>query len=191
MNINRTLFFFILALLLSKVPNAQEVNIAKLEINGEDTVPTFNMKEVVIFTKRDFKDNKDRYDFERLKRNTLKVYPYVEMALELYNEMTANVDELDKRRKKKRYIKGREKEIREEFEQEIRHMTKSQGEILIKLINKETGNSCYDIVKQLKNPVTAFFWNLAGKMFGHNLKEEYIPEENPDLEFIVRMIKNQ
>ena len=72
----------------------------------------------------------------------------------------------------------------------VAHKT-GQGEILIKLINRETGNSCYDIVKQLRNPVTAFFWQLTGRMFGHNLKEEYIPEENKDLEFIVKMIKNQ
>lgn len=184
-------FLLVLIQFSTNTTIGQELNNPKLEAHGSDTLPSFDIKEVVIFTKKEFLDVSDRARFERLKRNTIKVYPYVEMAVKLYTEMNVTVDELDRRRQRKRYIKDTEEEIRLEFEEKIKNLSKSQGEILIKLINRETGNSCYDIVKQLKNPVTAFFWQMTGRLFGHNLKEVYIPEENEDLEFIVKMIKNQ
>lgn len=154
-------------------------------------MPTYDLKEVVVFTKKEFSSYEDRLAFERLKRNTQKVYPYVVMAKEIYEQMNEDMDSLKRRRKKKRMVKDREKELRAQFEEEIRHLTKSQGKILILLINRETGNSCYDIVKELRSPFIAFFWNMAGKFYGHDLKAEYIPEENEDLEFIVKMIKNE
>lgn len=185
--------FFLFIFLISSFifTKAQDdIHIARIAVNKQDTLPSFDLGEVVVFTKREFASNKERWEFERLKRNTTKVYPYVKMAVEIYNDMSENV-EGKRKRAQKRYIKEKEKDIREQFEEEIRSLSKSQGEILIKLINRETGNSCYQIVKELKNPFTAFFWHVGGKMFGHDLKEEYLPEENQDLEFIVQMLKNE
>ena len=166
-----------------------DFTVAKAEILDKDTVATINLREVVIFHK-DFASDDERRAFERLKRNTLKVYPYVEIAVGIYKEMQEDTDDL-KRRKKKKLVKQREEELREKFEADIRKLTKSQGNILIKLINRETGNNCYQIIKDMKGPLTAFAWNIAGKMYDQDLKEDYKPEENPDLELIVRMIKDE
>lgn len=184
----RIVFFF--CTLIPFFSFAQEHNLAALDVRGKDTVPTVTLGEVRVFS-RQFSSHEDRLAFERLKKNTYKVYPYVQTAVQIYYEMQNDLAEMDKKREKKRYINAREAELREKFEKEIRNLTKSQGQVLIKLINRETGNNCYAIVKDMKGPVVAFFWNIAGKMYDHNLKEEYKPEENKDLEFIVRMIKNE
>lgn len=169
---------------------SQEQGFAAINLQGKDTVPMVTLDEVRVFS-RQFSSHEDRLAFERLKNNTYKVYPYVHTAVQIYHEMQNDLSGMERRREKKRYINAREAELREKFEKEIRNLTKSQGQVLIKLINRETGNNCYTIVKDMKGPVVAFFWNIAGKMYDHNLKEEYKPDENKDLEFIVRMIKNE
>lgn len=182
------LLFTILVLHLNSF--SQELNLAAIEIQGGDTIPSVTLDEVRVFSKQ-FATKEERHAFERLKNNTYKVYPYVQTAVQIYNEMQTDLADIDKKRQQKKYIKEKEKEMREKFEKEIRNLTKTQGHILIKLINRETGNNCYTIVKDMKGSVVAFFWNIAGKVYDHNLKEEYKPEENKDLEFIVRMIKKE
>jgi hypothetical protein len=163
---------------------AQDLSVAD---NG-DSMRQYNLSEVEILSKK-FTTREERMAFERLKNNTLKVYPYARMAVGIYEEMKMEVDG-EKRRSRKHYVNEKEKELRERFEKEIRDMTKTQGNILIKLINRDTGNNCYDIVKEMKGGFTAFFWNIGGKLYDHNLKEDYKPEENQDLELIIRMINN-
>jgi len=157
--------------------------------NNDDTLRLVNLSQVEVFSKK-INNKEDRIAFERLKYNTLKVYPYVKVAVEIYDEVKEDVYEKNKRRERKRYVNEKEKELRERFEQEIRELTRTQGDILIKLINRDTGNSCYEIVKDMKGRFIAFFWNLGGKFYDHNLKEEYNAEENADIELIIRMIGN-
>ena len=186
----KTFLFLFTVLTLHFNSFSQDLNLAAIEVQDGDTVPTVTIDEVRIFSKQ-FATKEERYAFERLKNNTYKVYPYVQTAVQIYNEMQNDLAGIDKKRQQKKYINAREEELREKFEKEIRNLTKTQGHILIKLINRETGNNCYTIVKDMKGPVVAFFWNIAGKVYDHNLKEEYKPEENKDLEFIVRMMKNE
>ncbi len=175
----------LLLLVISARLFAQDVSTAEIS----DSMRTHTLTEVQIYQKR-FHSQEERMAFEKLKRNTVKVYPYVMMAVEIHEQMKEDISDLNRKREKKKYVNEKEKELRERFEKEIRDMTLTQGDILIKLINRETGNNCYQIVKDMKGPVTAFFWNLAGKMYDHNLKEKYKPEENADLELVLKMIGN-
>ncbi|GIV32889.1 MAG: hypothetical protein KatS3mg031_0424 [Chitinophagales bacterium] len=168
---------------------AQAVAIA--EVVGKDTMPSFTLKEVEVVTKKHFNSQEEWVAFEKLKRNTVKVYPYVKIAVAIYNDMKQELEDIDRRRKQKKYISQKEKQLRERFEEDIRHFSRAQGEILIKLINRETGNSCFEIIREMKGPFNAMIWNISGKMYKLNLKEEYRPEENPDLELIVRMIERK
>lgn len=186
----RTYTALLAALLLSFCSFAQEISITGFDVEGADTIPVVTLDEVRVYTKH-FANKDEEHAFNRLRNNTYKVYPYVQTAVKLYYEMQNDLAAIDKKRQQKNYINEKEKELREKFEKDIRNLTKSQGHILIKLINRETGNNCYKIVKDMKGPVVAFFWNMAGKMYDHDLKEEYKPEENEDLEFIVKMIKNE
>lgn len=181
----KTLVAFLFALTIAIPVFSQDFSAA----NADDSMRTFNLRQVEILSKK-FNSREERIAFERLKYNTLKVYPYAQMAVEMYEELKSEVSERSKRKEKKSYINDKENELRERFEKEIREMTRTQGSILIKLINRDTGNSCYEIVKEMKGRMTAFFWNMGGRFYGHNLKEEYNREENPDLELILRMIDN-
>ena len=178
-----TLFFTAFILALSAF--SQDVTVAVIE----DSVRTVNLSQVEILSKR-FSSREERAAFEKLKYNTLKAYPYAELAVSIYDEMKGDVSEAKKRRDRKKYVKELEKDLRERFEKEIRDLSRTQGNILIKLINRNTGNSCYEIVKEMKGGFTAFFWNVGGKFYDHELKTKYSPEENADLELILKMIAN-
>lgn len=186
----KTLCTFAFLLFASLLSFSQDVNLAQIDIVGGDTIPLVTLDEVSVFSKS-FKTAEERSAFDKLKKNTYKVYPYVETAVQIYNEMQSDLSQIDKRRQQKRYINEREAELREKFEKEIRDLNHSQGQVLIKLINRETGNNCYEIIKDMKGSVVAFFWNLAGKRYDYNFKEAYKPEENKDLEFIVEMMKSE
>lgn len=180
----KLLTLIILSLAFSLAAAAQDVSAA----NNGDSMRQYNLSEVEILSKK-FNSREERIAFERLKYNTLKVYPYARLAAEIYKEMKQDVAN-EKRRSRKHYVNEKEKELRERFEKEIRNLTRTQGNILIKLINRDTGNNCYEIVKEMKGGFTAFFWNLGGKFYDHNLKEDYRHEENHDLELVIRMISN-
>jgi hypothetical protein len=104
-----------------------------------------------------------------------------------------NLDVNKPGRKKRKYIKEREKLVREKFEEDIRNFTKSQGHLFVDLINRETGGNCYKVIKEVKSGFVAFNWQRIGLLFGYNLKESYDSSdpENADIELILSMIKNE
>jgi hypothetical protein len=113
------------------------------------------------------------------------------MAGALHQQINGDLEDLDKKRKKNKYLKVKEDELKEQFENKLKNLTVNQGKVLIKLINRETGNNCYQLIKDLKSPAAAFFWNMWAKKYDYNLKEPYVAEENQDLEMIVRLIEMQ
>ena len=93
-------------------------------------------------------------------------------------------------RQRKAFIKEAEKQIREEFEEDVTHLTISQGRILIKLIDREVGNTTYIVLQNMKGKVSAIFWQGIARIFGSNLKSEYEPEgEDEMIEEIILMIE--
>jgi len=174
----------VMALTLFTYANGQDITAA----NPDDSIRTYHLRQVEILSRK-FSSREERIAFERLKYNTLKVYPYAELAGWIYEEMKEDVAGKGRRAKRK-YVNEKEKELREKFEKDIRNLSVNQGHILIKLINRNTGNNCYNIIREMKGGVTAFFWNIGGKFYDHHLKEDYNPEENADLELILRMIDN-
>lgn len=180
----KSLTFFLTAFLTGFCAFSQDLSIAA----ANDSMRTLTLNEIEILSKK-FSSKEERIAFEKLKYNTLKVYPYAEIAVSIYAEMKENISG-KKRRDKKNYVREVEKKLRDKFEKDIRALSRTQGNILIKLINRNTGNSCYEIVKELKNGLTAFFWNVGGKLYDHELKAKYNPEENADLELILKMIDN-
>ena len=123
----------------------------------------------------------EQYKYNILKRRVQKVYPYVEQGKKILADMTAN-EEATKKGDHKKYVKVTEEELKAKFEEELKNLTINEGLVLVKLVNRETGNNCYNIIKNLKGTVNAFFWQQLGKRYGYDLKQEYIPSENPELE---------
>ncbi|REJ80429.1 MAG: DUF4294 domain-containing protein [Bacteroidetes bacterium] len=158
-------------------------------IEGEDTIPVVNLKQVSIEEiNPDYL--KELQAYYRLRHNVIKVYPYARLASVKLQEMQRNMASMKTEREKRKYRKSTEEQIRKDFEEQIKKLSISQGKVLIKLIDRETGFTSYDLIKDLKGSLNAFFSQGIAKLFGHDLKNEYDPEgEDKTIENIVRQIE--
>jgi len=154
-------------------------------VNGE-RMPWILLHEVVITDRRIFKTPEDRIRYNRLKYNVLKVLPYAKFAEQRYDRLQRELAVTSRKKEQKRLVKNCEKEIKAMFNREIKKMSITQGEILIKLIDRQTGNSSYDLVRELRGGFNAFFYQSVAKVFGHNLKQTYDPDEEREIEYIIR-----
>ncbi|TCK85346.1 DUF4294 domain-containing protein [Albibacterium bauzanense] len=161
------------------------MNVPTTLLDGE-RVPWILLRVVNIYGQRTFRTEADRLAFNRLRYNVLKVLPYARIAQQKYDQLYRDLALTGDRKEKKRLIKQCEKDIKDMFYKEIKNMTISQGEILLKLIDRQTGNTSYELVKELKGGVPAFFYQSLARVFGHNLKNEYDPVVDRDIENIIR-----
>jgi len=155
---------------------------------GEDgeMMPWIVLHEVPIRAFRTFQSAESRAQFNRLRYNVLKVMPYAVFARERYRRLNEELAVTSNRRDQRRLVKACEKEIKDMFNREVKNMTISQGEILIKLIDRETGRTTYELVKDLKGGLTAFFYQSVGRVFGHDLKQRYDPLQEMQIESILQ-----
>jgi len=177
--------------------NAQTTPAAPLILGKNDTIRTYLtvdsgtmmpwivLYEVHINDHRIFKSQADLDKYRRLRYNVMKVMPYAQFAAKRYNQLQRDLALTGDRHKQKELINNCETEIKGLFNKEIKDLTISQGEVLIKLINRETGNTSYAMVRELKGGFKAFLLQSAARIFGHDLKETYDPEEQKDIEAIL------
>jgi hypothetical protein len=135
--------------------------------------------------KRTFKSQADYDNYRRLKYNVLKVLPYARFAGQRYRQLEKDLALTSDKRKQKQLIKSCDKEIKDLFNDKIKNLTISQGEILIKLVDRETGNSSYDLVQNLKGNLSAFLVQSVARVFGHDLKSKYDVDQEMDIEGII------
>jgi len=112
-----------------------------------------------------------------LRKRVRDVWPYVKVAVEEYNSIQDTAQYFDTRREKRKYVKKRQQVLADEFEEKLKKLSLSRGQILIKLINRETDKTSYDIIKELRGGVNAFLWNSAGGAFDLDLKTEFNPHK--------------
>ncbi len=159
-------------------------------VNG-DTLILSSIDEVYIFPQRKFKSRRDLRRYRRLVRNVKKAYPYAKLAKKKLIEIETNLARLETEKARKEYVKQVEKEIRYEYEDELKKLTITQGRILIKLIDRETGETSYELLKQLRGSFSAFFWQALARIFGSNLKSEFDAQgEDKLINEIVILIEN-
>lgn len=158
-------------------------------INNE-SYPILTLPEVVVVSKRTFKSVYEQNKFYTLKKNILIVYPYAKKAGQIFNEVQIELTNRDSKHDRKKFLKSKERELDEQFKDQLKNLTTTQGEILVKLIARETGQNCYELIKEFKNPMSAFFWQNAGSLWGYDLKVPYDPQQDKDIELIVRGIEN-
>lgn len=160
-----------------------------MNVNGM-MVPYVVMDDIYVFPPRKFKNNRQRRIYGRLVNNVKLVYPYAKEAKNRMDEMEAHLATLQTEKERQTYIDQVEKKLFDDFEDDVRGLTITQGRILIKLIDRETGNTSYNILKNYKGSFTAFFWQSIARVFGTNLKEEYDRYgEDQMIEEIVLMIQ--
>lgn len=145
-------------------------------VENGDTIPYIRIPEIVVVRERKFKSKRDYYSYQRLIRYIKKVYPYAIAARDTLRKMDSIYATLDSRYDKAKYVREMNEKLREQFEDQLRHLTYSQGRLLIKLIDRETGRSSYEIIKTYKGGLNAAFFQGIARLFGSNLKQKYDPK---------------
>jgi len=134
------------------------------------------LDEVYVFGKLDFSNYNEKLRYYILRRKTLKVYPYAKLAAERLSELNDSLTKIKKPRHRKKYTKKVQKYIEGEFSDELKKFTRTEGQILIKLIYRQTGRTAFDLVKELRSGWRAFWYSTTAKMFKISLKEEFKPD---------------
>lgn len=135
------------------------------------------LDEVYVFGKLEFPTYKDKLRYYILRRKTIKVYPYAKLAAERLVELNDSLTKIKKTRHRKRYTKKIQKYIEGEFSEELKKLTRTEGQILVKLIYRQTGKTAFNLVKELRSGWRAFWYSTTAKMFKITLKEEFRPEK--------------
>lgn len=145
----------------------------RAQIVESDTFPLIDLNAVVVTTDFVFKTTRQREQWTRTKFNVKKVYPYAILAAAKLKEYDKALEKIENEQLKKAFIKVCEKDLRKEFEDELKGLTVSQGKVLMKLIDREAEKTTYEIVKQLRGSFQAAMWQTVACLFGHNMKVEY------------------
>lgn len=136
-----------------------------------------NLDEVFLLEKLHFNSELERRRYLILRRKTRKVYPYAKLAAERLVTMKERLSTLESNRDRRIYTKRVQKYVEEEFSEELKKFTKSEGQILVKLIYRQTGITAFDMVKELRTGWKAFWYNVTANVFEISLKEEFKPFE--------------
>jgi hypothetical protein len=157
--------------------------------DGTDTLGMATYAPVVISAQTG--NARKKKEFDRLQKKVIKVYPYAHAAGQIMKEYEAICKQITDTKEQKRLLDQAEDELKKQFENDLRSMTVSEGVILIKLIDRETGDSSYGLVQELKGKFSAFMWQSVARLFGHNLKDEYDPYgKDVWIENVVLMIQD-
>jgi len=142
-----------------------------------DSIPrtTIDLDEVMLLHKLEFNSAEDKRRYLILKRKTIKVYPYATLAAVRLDSLNARLSRYEKKSDRKRYAKLMQKYIEGEFSDELKKLTRTEGQILIKLIHRQTGHTTFDLIKELRNGWRAFWFNNTASLFDLSLKKEFDP----------------
>lgn len=155
-----------------------------------DTLPVIDLWPSEVVSRWTARDRRQAERFDRLTRRVVKVYPFARITSELLREYEHDLAAIDRNGDQDLYVKLAEAELRAEFEAEVRDMTTSEGRVLTKLIDRETGKTSYELVRQLRGSFTAFIWQGMARVFGQDLKSTYDAAGDDQLmELVVQRIE--
>lgn len=183
---------FIYLLLITIVVNAQEAEtkVVRAIVLDGDTIPDITLDEVEVILLKYPTTKRARKKLNRYVKNVKHVLPYAKLASKKLKDYEEILLATESEKERKKIMKQAEKEIIEEFGDDLKNMTFTQALILIKLIDRETGETSYDLVQELRGNFRAFFYQAFARIWGFNLKIKYDPDgEDRKLEAIVRLIE--
>lgn len=182
----QTLFIIVPIFVFSQIDknnNQQKIDTTNFYyiIKG-DSIPRefIDLEEVILLSKLQFTSKEDRRRYLILRRKTRKVYPYAKLASERLFIMSERLKTIKRKRDKQKYTKRVQKYIEEEFSDKLKKFTRTEGQILAKLIHRQTGRTSFDLVKELRTSWRAFWYNTSASLFDISLKEEYNPFKNKE-----------
>jgi hypothetical protein len=170
---------------VSKIPEGYRVTAV---IENNDTIPYIWMPWVVISERMPFKTRRRYVEWTRLKHNVKKVYPYAILAAAKLKEYDLELAKIPNESDRKAFLKKSEKELQKQFGEELKGLSINQGIILMKLIDRETGKTTYNIVKEMRGNFQAFMWQSLASLFGSSMKQEY-DLNNPEDKMIEIAVK--
>ena len=148
-----------------------------LIIKGDTiTGQSIDLEEVVILPRLRLNTNEERRRYLILQRKTLKVYPYAKLAAERLETLNARMADVKSKRQRKKYTRMVQKFVENEFADKLKKFTITEGQILIKLIHRQTGETAFDLIKELRSGWRAFWYNNTAKLFDMSLKIPFDPE---------------
>jgi hypothetical protein len=139
---------------------------------------------VRIAARRNFKDLKEQRQYSLYTRAARNVYPYAVQAIGLYEDIKAETEGMNKW-KRRRHIRREHKELKEDFTEKLKNLSKTEGKVLIKMIERQLDEPFYEIIRQTRGGTTATYWNALGKMNGYHLKEGYQLGQDPLLDAVL------
>lgn len=194
----RFVFIFIVANLLSFSVGAQNpvygkndtITVYATLMPDGTLVPTSALPDVECVGKMPKWMKKQMKQWTRLRNAVYVTYPYAREAGKVINEINASLAGINDGATRRKLIKAREKDIKKTFGDKIVNLSVYQGKVLMKLINRETGNNCFEIVKEYKGGVNAHLWQTVAVLFGSSLRQSYDPKgEDAEIESIVQDVK--
>lgn len=183
-----TFTFFIAFFSKAQYSPNDTIRLAAVVTKEGDTLALSYMPEVYVLSVRILtaQQRAQRVEWTRLRNAVYVTYPYAKNAGKIMNEINAQLVGVTDRKQRKAIIKQREKELRKEFTDKLTNLSIYQGKILMKLINRETGNNCYEIIQEYKGGFTATVYQTVAIVFGTNLKQAYnAADKDKDIESIV------
>lgn len=183
MNYLISLFLFFPFLMFAQVDTFEQdsTEVQYILIEG-DSIPRemIDLEEVMLLHKLNFDSKQDQRRYYILRRKTIKVYPYAKLAAERLDSLTTRIGSLESRWKQRKYAKIVQKYIEEEFSAELKKLTRTEGQILIKLIHRQTGKTTFELIKTLRSGWRAFWFNNTASLFDISLKREFDPEHEKE-----------
>jgi chaperonin GroEL (HSP60 family) len=190
---SKLIILFIIALITNDLMGQAQKNLQLFPartIDG-DTVAYIEIPGVFIFPPRKFKNKREETRYWKLVRDLKITYPYAMLIKKKMEELNTKFLTMNTDKERKEYIKQAEKELRNEYEGELTDLTISQGRLLIKLVDRETGKTTYSLVKELRGTFQAVFWQTVAKIFGSSLKSIWDPNGDDKLteELLIKIQK--
>jgi hypothetical protein len=186
-----------LALLLLALTIPLQAQLVETTFNGKkvqatiidgDTIPWVFLDEILVTDKPTFTDVEARKRYLLLRRRVLKVYPYAKAAGERLDSLNMRLAKEKSARKRAKYTKQYQKFLEERFEAELRKLTRSEGQILCKLVYRETDKTVFKLIRQYRNWLTAVGWSVTGSWYDINIRKEYDPKGDDEDALIERIL---
>jgi len=185
---------FIIFLFNANTIAQENKNEKKIKVNGKlysmmvvdgDTIILADLEPLSFSTIKDFTSAEEKKRYKLYKYYAPKVYPYARDAINILNKLEERTEHMEPKKRKK-YIKQTYRQLEYNFKKQLKKLSKTQGKILIKMIEKETGSTFYNIVKKMRNSFVAFYWHQFGKLYSYDLKHGYIFGEDRPMDAILQ-----
>jgi hypothetical protein len=191
----RFLTIAVLSLLCLQLPAAAQQRTAtdtvavRAVISGTDTIPSITLAIVEVVDRLPKRLRKERARWTRLRNAVYVTYPYAVTASRVLKDVGSELEKIPDKKRRKAYLASKEKELKDQFSNKLENLSVYQGKVLMKLIHRETGENCYEIIKELKGGFNARVYQTVAFFFGGNLKSEFNTQDDKDIEMIVQEIQ--